>query len=43
MSQQIAEHFGLLKISKDEEIEELSRLTPVDAVAGTIQEKLTNE
>jgi uncharacterized membrane protein len=43
MNQQIAEHSGLLKISKDEEIKELGRPTSVDAVAATIQEKLTNE
>src|ERR1700723_4126743 len=43
MNQQIAEHFGLLNISKDEEIKELGRPTLVDAVAATIQEKLANE
>jgi uncharacterized membrane protein len=43
MNQQIAEHFGLLNISKDEEIKELGRPTSVDAVAATIQEKLANE
>jgi uncharacterized membrane protein len=43
MNQQIAEHFGLLKMSKDEEIKELGRPTSVDAVAATIQEKPTNE
>jgi uncharacterized membrane protein len=43
MNQQIAEHFGLLNISKDEEIRDLGRPTSVDAVAATIQEKLANE
>ena len=43
MNQQIAEHFGLLSISKDEEIRELGRPTSVDAVAATIQENLSGE
>jgi uncharacterized membrane protein len=43
MNQQIAEHSGLLNISKDEEIKELGRPTSVDAVAATIQEKLASE
>ncbi|MGA7315169.1 MAG: DUF1003 domain-containing protein [Silvibacterium sp.] len=43
MNQQIAEHLGLLSISKDEEIRELGRPTSVDAVAATIQENLSGE
>ena len=43
MNRQIAEHFWLLNISKDEEIQELGRTTSVDAVAATIQEKLASE
>jgi len=43
MNQQIAEHLGLLIISKDEEIRELGRPTSVDAVAATIHENLSGE
>jgi uncharacterized membrane protein len=43
MNQQIAEHLGLLSISKDEEIKELGRPTSVDEVAESIQENLSRE
>ena len=43
MNQQIAEHLGLLNISKDEEIKELGRPTSVDEVAESIQENLSRE
>ena len=43
MNQQIAEHFGLLNISKDEEIKELGLPTSIDEVAETIQENLVGD
>lgn len=43
MNQQMAKRLGLTAISKDEEIEELGRPTSVDAVASTIQDRLSSE
>lgn len=43
MNQEIAEANGLKSISRDKEIAELGRPTPIDQVAGTIQEKLGSE
>ena len=41
MNQGIADHIGLKEVSRDREIEQLGRPTPIDAIAETIQEKLS--
>lgn len=43
MNQEIASQLGLRSISKDEEIKEMGKATPIDQVAQTIQEKLSGE
>lgn len=43
MNQGIAEHLGLKNVSRDREIEQLGRPTSIDAIAETIQEKLSPE
>jgi uncharacterized membrane protein len=43
INQHIASHLGLGAISKDEEIMEMGRPTPIDQVAQTIQEELSGE
>lgn len=43
MNQEMASHLGLRSISKDEEIKEMGKPTPIDQVAQTIQEKLSGE
>ena len=41
MNQGIADYIGLKEVSRDREIEQLGRPTPIDAIAETIQEKLS--
>jgi len=43
MNQGIADYIGFKEISHDREIEQLGRPTPIDAIAETIQEKLSSE
>jgi uncharacterized membrane protein len=43
MNHRMASHLGLRDISKDEEIVEMGRPTPIDEVAQTIQEKLSGD
>ena len=43
MNQGIADYIGFKEISRDREIEQLGRPTPIDAIAETIQEKLSSE
>lgn len=43
MNQGMADHIGLKHVSRDREIEQLGRPTSIDAIAETIQEKLSPE
>lgn len=43
IEQQIAERVGLHELARDEEITQLSKLTPIDEVAQIIQEKVIQE
>jgi uncharacterized membrane protein len=43
MNQTIGSHLGLRALSKDEEILEMARPTPIDQVAQTIAEKLSGD